>query len=1516
MQLMHHNRVRRYLHAACVTAALYIGLWIPPAQATGVLGASPETNAPLVTQSSTPLVLLTMARDHTLFYGAYIDLTSFSGTGTDIVGFQKTTQYVGLFNSNYCYQYTGGALTTYTITDPSNNNSTSTVNALPPGTDGLFSPAAIAVTSGISPNTVYGQCVSSGQSAYWSGNFLNFLTTARIDAIRVALYGGTREVDNSNDTILVRAYVPPDGHVWGVDYVSTQNNGYDIALFTPLAQPTYGRHLLGNMTNPIRDGTTNHNCNNLQYCSSFPPLLRVLKNTMSEISDWLTPNNTVLKVNGNSDYKDYAVRVNVCTPNYIEGCQPYPSVNSPSYYKPIGVLHTYGESGKAKIGLITGSYDVNLSGGRIRKNISSFANEINPDNGQFLYPTPSIIKQIDNFKIIGYNDYSGTFGGGYYNNKYGNAGESDFSNNSYADWNNPMAEMMYEGLRYFKGAARTDAFNPANPYFDNKVGLASPAWTDPYADDGGNVCAKPSLFVISSDNTQYDYDQLPGSYWNPGFGGSLTNALGTSLNVATLANTIGSAANENINGTTQIVGEAPNSSGDGDQDRNNKAPTEKVINTLGSIRGQPVNQTGSGGSYYAASVAYFGKQSGLRSIGGISIPTVDTTVLALNTPFPKISIPFPGGKAVTVNPFGQITAWQPPAYSWIYADKSTKALNAEIIGASVLELTDPLNANGAYRLRVKIRYAGALIRNEGFSLLSTVLYDIQALNNTVQVSTKVIWAAGGAGLAAGFIVTGTTADGPYLVTQSYQTNRSYFLHVPADFSSGACDVFSIPADCSTLPYYQNTIYAPNYSYGASIFTFTPAAAQVTSLLKSPLWYAARWGGYRDGYPPSGSTTSDPERYLLLQNSTKIKTSLAALFQSVDDNSRLPSARASSGQQVNTRSQIFTTRYDITRFSGELKSTTARQSVAGEVGAVQYAVDWTASLPTAGARNIYYQSTNGSLSQFTFANVNTDYPNNLSSDLVGYLRGDQSMEILQGGVFRNRASLLGTTINSAPVYSQDTGMVYVGANDGMLHAFDASTGVENSAFVPSALISTTATVDGVASRSILAKLSSPNYTARYFMDGSIAVSNLAVADANMGGVNYLVGFLGRGGKGLFGLPVNRQGFPSGVRAWENYGVNDSDMGYLLGSPVIERLSDGTNVVLFGNGYNSTNNQATLYVLRLSDGVVLGKYATSAGTSNSPNGLATPVVTRRNGYLQYAYAGDYLGNVWKFDLTTLGNAAQPTETFSGANAGASKIIKLFTAVGPNNSVQPIVAPLATAYSGNISDADVSNKRFIFFGTGSDLTNTDLGSSSQQTIYGLIDDGTVAFTPVIGNRNSLRVRTLETTTGTFFNASASQLVVRSFTQPTSGDMQSKSGWYMDLSKPVSGSSEQVYSVAMLRSTTTPSLVVSSNIVNNTVCQALGSGFLNAMDAYRGGGLADSFFDINGNGRTNDEIFSVSNSDKVISSVDFKSGALGQAIFYGNTVVAQGVFNSGEKPNLVDAGVKKSSQISRRVSWREIVK
>ncbi|RNK74704.1 PQQ-binding-like beta-propeller repeat protein, partial [Xanthomonas vasicola] len=60
-----------------------------------------------------------------------------------------------------------------------------------------------------------------------------------------------------------------------------------------------------------------------------------------------------------------------------------------------------------------------------------------------------------------------------------------------------------------------------------------------------------------------------------------------------------------------------------------------------------------------------------------------------------------------------------------------------------------------------------------------------------------------------------------------------------------------------------------------------------------------------------------------------------------------------------------------------------------------------------------------------------------ADNAAYLAGDRSKEIVNGGTLRNRTSLLGDIVSSSPAYSSDTNTVYVGANDGMLHAFDAT-----------------------------------------------------------------------------------------------------------------------------------------------------------------------------------------------------------------------------------------------------------------------------------------------------------------------------------------------------------------------------------------------------------------------------------------------------------------------------------------------
>jgi type IV pilus assembly protein PilY1 len=115
---------------------------------------------------------------------------------------------------------------------------------------------------------------------------------------------------------------------------------------------------------------------------------------------------------------------------------------------------------------------------------------------------------------------------------------------------------------------------------------------------------------------------------------------------------------------------------------------------------------------------------------------------------------------------------------------------------------------------------------------------------------------------------------------------------------------------------------------------------------------------------------------------------------------------------------------------------------------------------------------------------------------------------------------------------------------------------------------------------------------------------------------------------------------------------------------------------------------------------------------------------------------------------------------------------------------------------------------------------------------------------------------------------------------------------------------------------LIVSSNMMNTSACATTGVGYLNAMDAYRGGGLTESYFDINRNGSYSDEVLVNGN---VIGSIDFSTGGIGQAGFLGNNVVVQGSgtdLTNANNGNSADVGTKSITKGSRRISWREIVK
>src|SRR6478736_9158075 len=227
-----------------------------------------------------PLNMLVLSRDHRLYYEAYNDASDLDGDGTLDVGYKPSITYYGYFESNRCYTYSGG----------------------------IFTPSALA-----GPNKT---C-----SGNWSGDWLNYVTMTRIDALRKVLYGGLRYFDTDTDTVLQRAYVPQDAHSWGKEYESIARDGYDISQYTPYPLPTAGtRHLFANTTLD-GDADVNAGANNPAIYGVPVPKLRVLQNQTYRLWEWVSIERPVAGTrvqNGSSGPvvapSDYTVRVKVCSP--------------------------------------------------------------------------------------------------------------------------------------------------------------------------------------------------------------------------------------------------------------------------------------------------------------------------------------------------------------------------------------------------------------------------------------------------------------------------------------------------------------------------------------------------------------------------------------------------------------------------------------------------------------------------------------------------------------------------------------------------------------------------------------------------------------------------------------------------------------------------------------------------------------------------------------------------------------------------------------------------------------------------------------------------------------------------------------------------------------------------------------------------------------------------------------------------------------------------------------------------
>jgi len=539
-------------------------------------------------------------------------------------------------------------------------------------------------------------------------------------------------------------------------------------------------------------------------------------------------------------------------------------------------------------------------------------------------------------------------------------------------------------------------------------------------------------------------------------------------------------------------------------------------------------------------------------------------------------------------------------------------------------------------------------------------------------------------------------------------------------------------------------------------------------------------------------------------------------------------------------------------------------------------------------------------KFRWANLTTDQKAFLSDDphtgavvendivageaRLEYLRGNNAQEERNSGNFRDRFSKLGDIVHSSPLFEgydtnndgvDDYGMLYVGANDGMLHAFDASNGQEKFAYVPNLVFEN---LNGLT-------LPEPDFRHRYFVDLTPLVKNIGTAAVP---VKLLVGGLGKGGKGIYCLDVtNANTISESDLSWVKweYPRQDSDaaekdnMGYSFSrASIVKSYAAGHPwVVIFGNGYGSTNESSVLYILDASTGDFIRTIDT--GTSGNGNGMSHAVPVDINGDFRadFVYAGDLSGNMWKFDLRD-SDPANWGSAFGDNDIILDGVIDLSDGETPKPLFKAMGRTKSDVNSHTYDDTDTWSQPIttqpiiirhcnldkpgylVLFGTGKYLAEVDADNTEYQTIYGIwdygegVDNYLVDFKRGAGGSGEDQFSNIIYPSSTtllqqwvqWWDANPhninQNLRVLTNNQPywdtlPSGIPQADAGWYFDL--PLN--KERVVRDPVFRNGI---LIIISSRPENDPCSAGGRSIIHEMDACTGGRLDAPQFDINADG------------------------------------------------------------------------
>lgn len=689
--------------------------------------------------------------------------------------------------------------------------------------------------------------------------------------------------------------------------------------------------------------------------------------------------------------------------------------------------------------------------------------------------------------------------------------------------------------------------------------------------------------------------------------------------------------------------------------------------------------------------------------------------------------------------------------------------------------------------------------------------------------------------------------------------------------------------------------------------------------QNQFWLAAKYGGFS---VPSNYSTSNttalaqslwnlsgntdpngkpmPDNYYLAGQADLMVNGLNTAFQNIsNDIQAATTALAVSSANVSLTGNIgYSASYNSSTWTGDVIGSSL--SFDPKTGLPTQTKAWSAQTQLAGqsssSRMIATSNSVGAAQgvPFQFAKLTTTNQSALSNsavknwnnqDFLNYLRGDQTNEGTSGkAVYRPRAFLLGDIVGSKvdavgpPIavlssatnpgyatfksnYASRNPVVYVGANDGMMHAFDGTIGNTTSgnelfAYVPSFLYqgpctsgTCTPTVNGLASLG----LTGTNFVHHAMVDATPQAFDIDLARAgsttwaSASTTNWrtmLIGGLGKGGKGYYALDITdpttitTETALAGKVMWEFGGPSNASqgtLGFTYGDPIVAKTKKYGWIVAVPSGYNNADGVGRLFILNPTNGALLESISTGVGSASSPSGLAYAsayVADYTDNTTDSIYAGDLLGNVWRFDLTGT-PAAYPAPT---------KIAQL---TDPSGNAQPVTTPPLIEIQPN------SLKRYVMVGTGRLLGSTDIANSQTQSFY-VIYDG------VVQRFNS----STDLPTGVTFPIKRSNLNADTNVLNGIGSAPaSLMGYYIDLSQSSNNVAERV-NVAPVSNFGTVSFA--ANLPNGDACNPSGSNRVFSLDIgtgtsrvvnsigvpqpyYTGGGLVVdiSYLNVNGSVR-----------------------------------------------------------------------